>query len=84
VVFHAQWCPTCRAQAPLLKELVQSPIETLDPTLPISIPALKKSGGDPTKHHRRFKDGKGARLTGARKDSLAVPCTAPFLVRGPR
>jgi thiol-disulfide isomerase/thioredoxin len=25
VVFHADWCPTCRAQAPLLKELIQSP-----------------------------------------------------------
>jgi thiol-disulfide isomerase/thioredoxin len=25
VVFHADWCPTCRAQAPLLKELVQTP-----------------------------------------------------------
>jgi thiol-disulfide isomerase/thioredoxin len=25
VVFHADWCPTCRAQAPLLKELSQKP-----------------------------------------------------------
>ena len=25
VVFHANWCPTCRAQAPVLKELVNSP-----------------------------------------------------------
>ena len=24
VVFHADWCPTCRAQAPLLKELTQT------------------------------------------------------------
>jgi thioredoxin 1 len=24
VVFHADWCPTCRAQAPLLKDLAQS------------------------------------------------------------
>ena len=24
VVFHAWWCPTCRAQAPLLKQLTQS------------------------------------------------------------
>jgi thioredoxin 1 len=24
VVFHADWCPTCRAQAPVLKELAQS------------------------------------------------------------
>jgi thiol-disulfide isomerase/thioredoxin len=25
VVFHADWCPTCRAQAPVLKELTQLP-----------------------------------------------------------
>jgi thiol-disulfide isomerase/thioredoxin len=25
VVFHADWCPTCRAQAPVLKELADSP-----------------------------------------------------------
>jgi len=25
VVFHADWCPTCRAQAPLLKQLTQTP-----------------------------------------------------------
>jgi thiol-disulfide isomerase/thioredoxin len=25
VVFHADWCPTCRAQAPILKKLTQSP-----------------------------------------------------------
>ena len=25
VVFHADWCPTCRAQAPVLKQLVQEP-----------------------------------------------------------
>jgi thioredoxin 1 len=25
VVFHADWCPTCRAQAPLLKDLLQTP-----------------------------------------------------------
>jgi thiol-disulfide isomerase/thioredoxin len=24
VAFHADWCPTCRAQAPVLKELAQS------------------------------------------------------------
>jgi thiol-disulfide isomerase/thioredoxin len=24
VVFHADWCPTCRAQAPVLKELAQT------------------------------------------------------------
>jgi thioredoxin 1 len=23
VVFHADWCPTCRAQAPFLKQLTQ-------------------------------------------------------------
>ena len=25
VVFHADWCPTCRAQAPVLKQLVLEP-----------------------------------------------------------
>ncbi|HEY0803135.1 MAG TPA: thioredoxin family protein [Steroidobacteraceae bacterium] len=25
VVFHANWCPTCRAQAPVLKQLVEEP-----------------------------------------------------------
>jgi thiol-disulfide isomerase/thioredoxin len=25
LVFHADWCPTCRAQAPVLKELMQTP-----------------------------------------------------------
>jgi thiol-disulfide isomerase/thioredoxin len=25
VVFHADWCPTCRAQAPLLQDLTQQP-----------------------------------------------------------
>jgi thioredoxin 1 len=25
VVFHADWCPTCRAQAPVLKKLTQAP-----------------------------------------------------------
>jgi thioredoxin 1 len=25
VVFHADWCPTCRAQAPVLKELAGTP-----------------------------------------------------------
>ena len=32
VVFHAGWCPTCRAQAPVLKQLMQSP-EFKDMTL---------------------------------------------------
>ena len=25
VVFHADWCPTCRAQAPVLKDLAETP-----------------------------------------------------------
>ena len=25
VVFHADWCPTCRTQAPVLKKLTQTP-----------------------------------------------------------
>lgn len=32
VVFHADWCPTCRAQAPVLKQLMQTP-EFKDVTL---------------------------------------------------
>ena len=32
VVFHADWCPTCRAQAPVLRQLMQSP-EFKDVTL---------------------------------------------------
>ena len=25
VVFHADWCPTCRAQAPIVKDLLSTP-----------------------------------------------------------
>ena len=25
VVFHADWCPTCRAQAPVLRDLAETP-----------------------------------------------------------
>jgi thioredoxin 1 len=32
VVLHADWCPTCRAQAPVLRQLMQSP-ELKDVTL---------------------------------------------------
>jgi thioredoxin 1 len=48
VVFHADWCPTCRAQAPLLKQLAQTP-ELLPVTVYIANfdteNALKKSLG---------------------------------------
>jgi thioredoxin 1 len=48
VVFHADWCPTCRAQAPVLKQLMQSP-EFKDMTLFVadfdSEKALKRSLG---------------------------------------
>jgi thioredoxin 1 len=48
VVFHADWCPTCRAQAPLLKQLAQTP-ELRPVTLYIANfdteTALKKSLG---------------------------------------
>jgi thioredoxin 1 len=77
VVFHADWCPTCRAQAPLLKELAQTP--GLKPmTLYVADfdteKALKKSLGV-TKQSTIvvFKDGKeSARSTGdTQRDSLA-------------
>jgi thioredoxin 1 len=62
VVFHADWCPTCRAQAPLLKELTQTP-ELKGLTLFVANfdteKALKKSLGV-TKQSTvvAFKDGK--------------------------
>lgn len=77
VVFHADWCPTCRAQAPLLKELAQTP--GLKPmTLYVADfdteKALKKSLGV-TKQSTIvvFRDGKErARSTGdTQRDSLA-------------
>jgi thioredoxin 1 len=77
VVFHADWCPTCRAQAPLLKELAQSP--GLKPlTLYVANydteKALKKSLGVTQQSTIVvFKDGKeSARSTGdTQRDSLA-------------
>ena len=69
VVFHADWCPTCRAQAPLLKELTQTP-ELKELTLFIANfdteKTLKRSLGV-TKQSTVvvFKDGKeSARSTG--------------------
>jgi thioredoxin 1 len=48
IVFHADWCPTCRAQAPVLKQLMQSP-EFKDVTLFVADfdteKALKRSLG---------------------------------------
>jgi thioredoxin 1 len=77
VVFHADWCPTCRAQAPLLKELSQTP-ELKGITLFVANfdteKGLKKSLGV-TKQSTIvvFKDGKeSARSTGdTRQNSLA-------------
>ncbi len=77
VVFHADWCPTCRAQAPLLKELAATPGLT-SVTLFVADfdteKALKKSLGV-TKQSTIvvFKDGKeSARSTGdTQRDSLA-------------
>src|SRR3979490_325941 len=69
VVFHADWCPTCRAQAPLLKELAQSP-EMRPVTLYVANfdteKALKKSLGVTQQSTIVvFKDGKErARSTG--------------------
>jgi thioredoxin 1 len=77
VVFHADWCPTCRAQAPVLKDLSQSP-EFKSLTLYIANfdteKALKKSLGVTEQSTVVvFKDGKeSARSTGAtQRDSLA-------------
>jgi thioredoxin 1 len=77
VVFHADWCPTCRAQAPILRDLSQSPEFT---TLTLFVAdfdaekALKKSLGVTQQSTVVvFKDGKeSARSTGAtQRDSLA-------------
>jgi thioredoxin 1 len=78
VVFHADWCPTCRAQAPLLKELAQTP-ELKPVTLYIANfdteKTLKKSLGV-TKQSTIvvFKNGQEiARSTGdTQQDSLAA------------
>ena len=78
VVFHADWCPTCRAQAPVLKELAQKP-ELKDLRLFVANfdteKALKKSLGV-TKQSTVvvFKGGKeSARSTGdTQQDSLAA------------
>jgi thiol-disulfide isomerase/thioredoxin len=77
VVFHADWCPTCRAQAPVLKDLSQSP-EFKSVTLYIANfdteKALKKSLGVTQQSTVVvFKDGKeSARSTGAtQRDALA-------------
>jgi thioredoxin 1 len=77
VIFHADWCPTCRAQAPLLKELAHTP--DLKPVILYvadfdTEKALKKSLGV-TKQSTIvvFKDGKEtARSTGdTQRESLA-------------
>jgi thiol-disulfide isomerase/thioredoxin len=77
VVFHADWCPTCRVQAPLLKELTQTH-ELKDLTLFVADfdteKTLKKSLG--VTHQSTvvvFKGGKEiARSTGdTQQDSLA-------------
>jgi len=75
VVFHAGWCPTCRAQAPVLKELSQSS-EFKSLTLYIADfdteKALKKSLGVTQQSTIVvFKDGKEiARSTGATQREL--------------
>jgi thioredoxin 1 len=65
VVFHADWCPTCRAQAPVLKELSQS--SELKP-LTLSLRVTQQST------IVVFKGGKEvARSTGAtQRESLAA------------
>lgn len=69
VVFHADWCPTCRAQAPVLQELTRTP-ELKGLTLFVANfdteKALKKSLGVTQQSTVVvFKDGKEtARSTG--------------------
>src|SRR5580698_9276642 len=78
VVFHADWCPTCRAQAPVLKDLLQTP--ALKPlTLYVADfdteKALKHSFGVTQQSTIIvFKDGKEvARSTGdTQRDNLAA------------
>ena len=78
LVFHADWCPTCRAQAPVLKDLLQTP--ALKPlTLYVADfdteKVLKKSFGVTQQSTIVvFKDGKEiARSTGdTQRDSLAA------------
>jgi thioredoxin 1 len=78
VVFHADWCPTCRAQAPVLKDLSQTP-ELKSVTLFVADydteKALKKSLAITQQSTIVvFKDGKeSARSTGdTQRDSLAA------------
>jgi thiol-disulfide isomerase/thioredoxin len=78
VVFHADWCPTCRAQAPVLKRLMQSP-EFAGVTLFVANfdteKALKQSLAVTTQSTVVvFKDGKeSARSSGdTQQDSLAA------------
>jgi thioredoxin 1 len=78
VVFHADWCPTCRAQAPVLKTLSQTPelkavtvyVANFDTekTLKKSLAVTQQST------IVVFKDGKeSARSTGdTQRDSLAA------------
>ncbi|MGO9330409.1 MAG: thioredoxin family protein [Steroidobacteraceae bacterium] len=78
VVFHADWCPTCRAQAPVLKGLTETP-EFKSLTLYIANfdteNALKKSLGV-TKQSTIvvFRNGReAARSTGdTQQDNLAA------------
>jgi len=78
VVFHADWCPTCRAQAPLLKDLLQTPALkplTLYDAESDTEKALKHSFGVTQQSTIVvFKDGKEvARSTGeTQRDSLAA------------
>ena len=78
VVFHADWCPTCRAQAPVLKTLTQTP-ELKALTVYVANfdteKTLKKSLGVTQQSTIVvFKDGKeSARSTGdTQRDSLAA------------
>ena len=78
VVFHADWCPTCRAQAPVLKALAQT-AELKSVTLYIANfdteKALKKSLGVTQQSTIVvFKNGKeSARSTGdTQPDRLAA------------
>jgi thiol-disulfide isomerase/thioredoxin len=78
VVFHADWCPTCRAQAPVLKELAQSaqfkPVTVFIANFDTEKSLKKSLGVTQQSTIVVFKNGKeSARSTGdTQQDNLAA------------